>query len=172
MTKFQVSREFSSRRSTFWKFRAGSSLEPLPHSALRCASRGAPKSRPRPHGTPLRAHPLARPPAHKNRARAASPRATGRTEGPFFAQELRFFGLRGPLRPGAAALRALLPPPSSVAPWEWAPERPLGGLAMEPFGVRLCRGLPQEPSLPNPWGPALWRQRVFMGPIRANSAVS
>ena len=132
-------------------------MEPLPHSALRCASRGAPKSRPRPHGTPLRAHPLARPPADKNRARAASPRATGRTEGPFFAQELRFFGLRGPLRPGAAALRALLPPPSSVAPWEWTPERPLGGLAMEPFGARLCSGLPQEPSLPKPWGPALWR---------------
>ena len=56
---------------------------------------------------------------------------------------------------GAAALRALLPP-SSVAPWEWAPERPLGGLAMEPFGARLCSGLPQEPSLPNPWGPVLF----------------
>ena len=78
------------------------------------------------------------------RPRAATPRATGRTEGPFFAQELRFFGLRGPLRPGAAALRALLPPPSSVAPWEWAPESPLGALAMEPFGARLCNF--REPS--------------------------
>ena len=72
------------------------------------------------------------------------------------------FVLRGPLRPGAAALRALLPPPSSVAPWEWAPESPLGALAMEPLGTRLCNF--REPSYVTFGSPASYLPWALLPP--------